>query len=84
MEPGVELSYFGIVRNGTGEDWNDVSLTLSTARPNIGGAAPELRPWIADVLSPQGWSGSSAGGEQMLDCIPSTPTSWAKYGSPTD
>jgi uncharacterized protein (TIGR02231 family) len=49
----VELSYFGIVRNGTGEDWNDVSLTLSTARPNIGGAAPELRPWIADVLRPR-------------------------------
>ena len=48
----VDLSYFGIVRNGTGEDWNDVLLTLSTARPNIGGGAPELRPWIADVVRP--------------------------------
>jgi uncharacterized protein (TIGR02231 family) len=50
----VELSYFGIVRNGTGEDWNDIALTLSTARPNVGGGAPELRPWIADVFRPQG------------------------------
>ena len=49
----VELSYFGIVRNGTGEDWNDVAFTLSTARPNVGGAAPELRPWIADVVRPR-------------------------------
>jgi uncharacterized protein (TIGR02231 family) len=50
----VELSYFGIVRNGTGEDWNEVALTLSTARPGIGGGAPELRPWIADVVRPKG------------------------------
>jgi len=48
----VELSYFGIVRNGTGEDWNNVVLTLSTARPSVGGGAPELRPWIADVARP--------------------------------
>jgi len=46
----VDLAYFGIVRNGTGEDWNNVALTLSTARPNVGGGAPELRPWIADVV----------------------------------
>ena len=46
----VDLSYFGIVRNGTGEDWKDVSLTLSTARPSLGGGAPELRPWITDVV----------------------------------
>jgi uncharacterized protein (TIGR02231 family) len=48
----VELSYFGIVRNGTGEDWTDIALTLSTARPSLGGGAPELRPWIADVARP--------------------------------
>jgi uncharacterized protein (TIGR02231 family) len=51
-ERAVELSYFGLVRNGTGEDWNDIALTLSTARPNLGGGAPELRPWIVDVAQP--------------------------------
>ena len=50
----VELSYFGIVRNGTGEDWNNVALTLSTARPNVGGGPPELRPWVTDVARPKG------------------------------
>jgi uncharacterized protein (TIGR02231 family) len=49
----VELSYFGNVRNGTGEDWKDVVLTLSTARPSIGGGAPELRPWVTDILRPR-------------------------------
>jgi len=24
----VELTYFGLVRNGTGEDWSDIALTL--------------------------------------------------------
>ena len=46
----IDLSYFGIVRNGTGEDWKNVALTLSTARPNLGGGAPELQPWIADIV----------------------------------
>lgn len=48
----VELSYFGVVRNATGEDWNSLSLTLSTARPSQGGSAPQLPPWIVDVKQP--------------------------------
>jgi conserved hypothetical protein len=42
----ARLGYFGLVRQQTGEDWPDVELTLSTARPSLGGAAPELQPWI--------------------------------------
>jgi uncharacterized protein (TIGR02231 family) len=48
----VELTYFGLVRNGTGEDWSNIALTLSTARPSLGGGAPELQPWIVDVEQP--------------------------------
>lgn len=48
----VELAYFGLVRNATGEDWTDIALTLSTARPSLGGSAPELRPWTVDVTRP--------------------------------
>ena len=40
-ERAVNLGYFGIVRQSTGEDWKDVTLTLSTARPGLGGAAPD-------------------------------------------
>jgi uncharacterized protein (TIGR02231 family) len=48
----VELTYYGVVRNGTGEDWNNLALTLSTARPRMGGGAPELPAWIVDVSRP--------------------------------
>ena len=29
----VDLGYFGVINQTTGEDWNKVKLTLSTARP---------------------------------------------------
>jgi uncharacterized protein (TIGR02231 family) len=45
-EHAVQLGYFGVVRQNTGEDWKGVELTLSTARPSLGGAAPELPPWV--------------------------------------
>ncbi|MDF8365449.1 mucoidy inhibitor MuiA family protein, partial [Achromobacter anxifer] len=40
----VDLGYFGVIRQNTGEDWNNVKLTLSTARPSLGGGAPALQP----------------------------------------
>ncbi|MBO1012607.1 mucoidy inhibitor MuiA family protein [Achromobacter sp. SD115] len=48
----VDLGYFGVIRQNTGEDWNNVKLTLSTARPSLGGGAPALQPWILDVAAP--------------------------------
>jgi len=48
----VQLDAFGVVRNATGEDWQGVALTLSTARPGLGGAAPEISPWYVDVARP--------------------------------
>ncbi len=42
----LALGYFGVIRQNSGEDWKGVELTLSTARPSLGGAAPELSPWI--------------------------------------
>lgn len=50
QEETVEISYIGNVRQSTGEDWNDVEVSLSTARPAIGARMPELRPWY---LRPQ-------------------------------
>jgi len=50
IERAVNLGYFGVVRQSTGEDWKDVALTLSTARPGFGGAAPALSAWNLDVF----------------------------------
>lgn len=41
----AELTFRAMVRQQTGEEWNNVDLTLSTARPAAGGAPPELYPW---------------------------------------
>ena len=57
----VQLDAFGLVRNGTGEDWKAITLTLSTARPGLGGAAPEIAPWHVDVARVVNYSRSDAG-----------------------
>jgi uncharacterized protein (TIGR02231 family) len=41
----VNLSAFAVVRQTTGEDWQDVQLTLSTSMPSVGGRMPELNQW---------------------------------------
>uniref|UniRef100_A0A915KZE7 DUF4139 domain-containing protein n=1 Tax=Romanomermis culicivorax TaxID=13658 RepID=A0A915KZE7_ROMCU len=43
VEETIKLSYFGSIRQNTGEDWNNVKLTLSTAQPQIGGEIPQLK-----------------------------------------
>lgn len=52
-EKSIALAYSGIVRQNTGEDWKDVALVLSTARPSLGGAAPALVPWGLEVFLPR-------------------------------
>ncbi len=40
----IDLAYNAWIRQFTGEDWKDVAVTLSTARPQIGAAPPEIEP----------------------------------------
>lgn len=49
---GVELTFRALVAQESGEDWNEVDLTLSTARPAVGSAPPELFPWLIALLRP--------------------------------
>jgi uncharacterized protein (TIGR02231 family) len=46
------LTFRALVRQQTGEDWNGVDLHLSTARPSVGGAPPELYPWRVSFYRP--------------------------------
>ncbi len=48
----AELTYRAQVRQQTGEDWSNVALTLSTARPASGGAPPTLSPWRISFYRP--------------------------------
>lgn len=51
--PEVELTYMAQVQQSTGEDWGDVALVLSTARPAVSADLPELRPWYLKLRSPE-------------------------------
>ncbi|MGH1403497.1 MAG: mucoidy inhibitor MuiA family protein [Alphaproteobacteria bacterium] len=46
----MELIQYGSVWQRTGEDWDDVRLTLSTARPNRGTGLPDLHPHWVSIL----------------------------------
>ncbi len=46
------LSSFAVVQQTTGEDWNNVELTLSTSRPSVGGRMPELSSWQIRPMAP--------------------------------
>lgn len=49
----AEVTFRALVRQQSGEDWNNINLTLSTARPAVGGAPPELYPWNIALYRPQ-------------------------------
>uniref|UniRef100_A0A0B7AAG8 DUF4139 domain-containing protein n=2 Tax=Arion vulgaris TaxID=1028688 RepID=A0A0B7AAG8_9EUPU len=38
----LKIFYYGLIRQNSGEDWNDVKLFLSTAEPSVGGTIPTL------------------------------------------
>jgi uncharacterized protein (TIGR02231 family) len=49
INSNIEFAYRAKVFQSTGNDWNDVNLTISTGNPNIGGQAPQLSPWYINL-----------------------------------
>ncbi len=43
--PALEASYLAQVTQSTGEAWDHIHLSLSTARPALASTLPELKPW---------------------------------------
>lgn len=48
----ININYLAEVKQSTGEDWLDVALTLSTAKPGLGNLPPKLTPWYVDIQQP--------------------------------
>jgi uncharacterized protein (TIGR02231 family) len=48
----IEITYHAELRQSTGEDWQGVSLKLSTAEPSVGGREPEMSPWFLAKAEP--------------------------------
>jgi uncharacterized protein (TIGR02231 family) len=72
INPEIEATYLAEVTQSTGEDWTDVALTLSTARPALALVIPELDPWYvgprpAPVIRPQMMAAPMAASRAMAD-----------------
>lgn len=68
----LELASSALVRQQTGEDWTDVALTLSTAKPAMSGSMPEIQPWLLRPWQP----GSAFGGgvaDGLMQLAPNAP-----------
>jgi uncharacterized protein (TIGR02231 family) len=48
----ITVAYKANVYQGTGEEWKNVKLKLSTANPNQSGLKPELYTWYLDFYTP--------------------------------
>ncbi|MBF5028583.1 mucoidy inhibitor MuiA family protein [Micromonospora sp. ANENR4] len=53
VEDTMTVTWFGLVSQGTGEDWPECELQLSTARPAAASGVPELSPWYLDRFRPE-------------------------------
>lgn len=64
-EPKLTLVRRAIVSQGSGEDWTNVALTLSTTRPGSGTAAPEIGSLVVD-FEPEAVPMAEADGSTMV------------------
>jgi uncharacterized protein (TIGR02231 family) len=46
----IAVTYLAEVSQSTGEDWDNIALALSTARPALASTLPELNPWYIRPL----------------------------------
>jgi len=51
IDSKISLKYKAKVYNNTGNDWENVKLTLSTSNPNLSASAPTLTPWYLNSRS---------------------------------
>lgn len=75
----VELHYKAIVTQQTGEAWDNVDLTLSTARTAVGGDPPQLYSWQIRLKTPGSTDtdriniGGNSSGQQTIFVAGETP-----------
>ena len=76
-EKQLNLTYIAEVKQNTGEDWHNVPITLSTAKPGLG-IPPLLEPWYIDAIAGSSMSSgkrrrsrfSQASANQLPDSVP--------------
>jgi uncharacterized protein (TIGR02231 family) len=48
----LTVTWYGLIRQHTSEDWPECDLRLSTARPSATATVPELDPWYLERIRP--------------------------------
>lgn len=51
--PALALDRGAYIRQTTGENWSDITLTLSTVRPSVQTAPGDVWPWLRRVFDPE-------------------------------
>lgn len=51
-ENRIDLNVLGVVQQHSGENWDNISLSLSTSTPTAGNTPPQLNPWFLDIYTP--------------------------------
>ncbi|MCZ6492969.1 MAG: mucoidy inhibitor MuiA family protein [Planctomycetota bacterium] len=64
----VTVEYDALLSQRSGEDWDEVKLTLSTAQPTLAANPPTLTPWYVDIqrLGTVGRRGFGGGLDRMM------------------
>lgn len=73
----VELSYYGLIQQNTGEDWKNASVSLSTALPSLGGTVPKLETLYVN------YSYGGGGGQHKQPILPGSNSS-SSYSKSVD
>jgi uncharacterized protein (TIGR02231 family) len=74
-QPLLSLSCQAQVTQQTGEDWSDVALTLSTAKPAASAILPQVHPWYLHVDRPVPVAAMTRG-RAMACAAPSAPPAY--------
>lgn len=86
----VAIRYYGLVTQRTGEDWKGVEVLLSTARPQLGGNAPDLAAWYVsqavvedmDYAPPRGEGGGGPSKKRAMSAAIPMMDEVAMSGAP--
>lgn len=84
-EGRATLTVASVIRQSSGEDWNDVEVWLSTAKPKLGGEAPLPNPiWVSGAPEDSGKQLVQAQEERAADLKGGRATDGAVQGAALD
>ncbi len=69
IQSPISITYKANVSQQSGEDWENVSMTISSGNPSQGGAKPIMKPWILGFNNMVAASGSSMIGTAQQDKV---------------